>query len=273
MVHRATSRAECDAYHDVMDLGLNNRVYIVTGASGGLGFASASALNADGAYVVLASRSQERLDAARQQLPHPDRAVAVAADLADAQTAQRLVDRARSEYGRLDGAVISVGGPAAGSNHDVTEEQWRDAFESVFLGGLRMARTVLEHPIEDGDQIAVTLVLSSSVKSPIPGLAISNGLRPGLAMAAKTLADECGPRGGRVNVLLPGRIDTDRVRHLDSLADDPAAQKASAEAGIPLRRYGRPEEFGQVAAFITSPAAAYVSGVALAVDGGATRAL
>ena len=256
-----------------MDLGLKNRVYIVTGASGGLGFASAQELVRDGACVVIASRDEARINDAAKRLDAPDQVRAVAADLGDASTAQRLIDTATQAFGQLDGAVISVGGPAAGRNSDVTEQQWRDAFDSVFLGGLRMAQAVLAAPRPAGTQAAVTLVLSSSVKNPIPGLAISNGLRPGLAMAAKTLADEHGPAGGRVNVLLPGRIDTDRVKHLDGLSDDPAATKQQAEAAIPLRRYGTPEEFGRVAAFVTSPAAAYISGAAIPVDGGAMRSL
>ena len=136
-----------------------------------------------------------------------------------------------------------------------------------------LARAVLDTPFDPASGMAVTLVLSSSVKSPIPGLAISNGLRPGLAMAAKTLADEYGPRGGRVNVLLPGRIDTDRVKSLDAGTGDAEASKAKAEAGIPLGRYGTPEEFGRVAAFVTSPAASYLTGIAIPVDGGALRTL
>ena len=198
---------------------------------------------------------------------------AVAADLADPQTPARLIAVAKESFGRLDGAVVSVGGPPAGKLGDTTEEQWRAAFDSVFLGGLRMARAVLDEPFEPEAQMAVTMVLSSSVKSPIPGLAISNGLRPGLAMAAKTLADEYGPRGGRVNVLLPGRIDTDRVRSLDAGGGDAEATRAKNEGAIPLGRYGTPEEFGRVAAFVTSPAASYLSGIALPVDGGSLRTL
>ena len=256
-----------------MDCGLNGRSYIVTGASSGLGFASAQALGAEGADLVIASRDQERIDDAAARLDSPAGVRAVVADLADESAAQRLVATAQEAYGRLDGAVISVGGPPAGRLEDTSEQQWRDAFESVFLGGLRMARAVLDTPFDPASGMAVTLVLSSSVKSPIPGLAISNGLRPGLAMAAKTLADEYGPRGGRVNVLLPGRIDTDRVKSLDAGTGDAEASKAKAEAGIPLGRYGTPEEFGRVAAFVTSPAASYLTGIAIPVDGGALRTL
>jgi 3-oxoacyl-[acyl-carrier protein] reductase len=252
-----------------MDLGLRDRVYIVSGASRGLGHATAAQLVAEGARVVLCSREESRAVAAAQALGSPEQVVGVAGDLADPEAADRLVATALERFGRLDGTVISVGGPPPGPAATVEDDTWRAAFESVFLGPLRLARAVLAA----GGNQAVTFVLSSSVRSPIPGLAISNGLRPGLAMAAKTLADEYGPQGSRVNVVLPGRIDTDRVRELDEAGGDPAASRTRSEAGIPLGRYGTPEEFGTVTAFVTSPAASYLSGTAISVDGGATRVL
>ena len=171
-------------------------------------------------------------------------------------------------YGRVDGALVSVGGPPAGPALGLTDEQWRSAFDSVFLGPVRLCRAVVAALPPTGGSLA--LVLSTSVKAPIAGLAASNGLRPGLAMLAKTMADELGPQGVRVNGLLPGRVDTDRVRTLDG--DDPAVREGVA-ATIPLRRYGTPEEFGRVAAFVLSPAASYLTGAMVPVDGGLTRAL
>jgi 3-oxoacyl-[acyl-carrier protein] reductase len=252
-----------------MDLGLAGKVYIVTGGSRGLGRAVAQALVDDGAKVVLSSRSEASVAAAVSELGDGS-AVGVAADNAAADTPQRLVSAARDRFGRIDGALVSVGGPPAGTIMSTPDDAWRDAFESVFLGAVRVARTVAD-AMDDGGSIA--FVLSTSVKAPLTNLAVSNGFRPGLAMVAKSLADELGPRGIRVNGLMPGSIETERIQELNALAPDPDAARAHAEGAIPLRRYGSPDEFGRAAAFVLSPAASYVSGVALAVDGGVTRAL
>jgi 3-oxoacyl-[acyl-carrier protein] reductase len=251
-----------------MDLGLAGRVYLVTGGSRGLGRAAAEALVADGARVVISARDPEAVRAAATELGGS--AVGVPADNADPGTPARLVAASQHEFGRLDGALISVGGPPTGPVTEISDQQWSAAFDSVFLGTVRLAREVAG-ALKSGGSIA--FVLSTSVRSPIPGLAVSNGLRPGLAMVAKTLADELGPRGIRVNGLLPGRVGTERVAELDALTGDPAAARARSEAAIPLRRYGEPAEFGRVAAFLLSPAASFVSGAMLPVDGGALRTI
>jgi 3-oxoacyl-[acyl-carrier protein] reductase len=246
-----------------MDLGLKDRVYVVTGATRGLGNAAARELVADGAKVVITGREEKSVaDAAAGLGPN---AVGVAADNADPGAAARLTAVARERFDGFDGVLISVGGPAPGFVADNTDEQWQAAFESVFLGAVRLARAAAAE-LEAGGVIG--FVLSGSVHEPIPGLTISNGLRPGLAGFAKSLADELGPRGIRVVGLLPSRIDTDRVRQLDGLSADPAATRAENEARIPLRRYGKPEEFGRTAAFLLSPAASYLTGIMLPVDGG-----
>ncbi|MEO6605199.1 MAG: SDR family oxidoreductase [Aeromicrobium sp.] len=251
-----------------MDLGLTDRTYILTGATGGLGLATAKVLVADGANVVISSRSYESVD--RTVVDLGPRAIGVAADNAANDTPARLIAAAKSTFGRLDGALISVGGPTAGALMERTEDQWRAAFESVFLGSIRLATEIAAELTEGG---SIAFVLSSSAKMPVANLAISNGLRPGLAMAAKTMADELGPRGIRVNGLLPGRVDTERVRELDALADDPAAARAANEATIPLRRYGLPSEFGNAAAFLLSPASSFITGTMLPVDGGLIRGI
>lgn len=253
-----------------MDLGLKDRVYVVTGGGRGLGLAAARELAAEGAKVVLSGRTAATVDAAAAELGGPERALGVVADNADPATAETLLATARTRFGALDGVLVSVGGPPAGAAADMTDEQWLAAFQSVFLGAVRLARAAATSLGEGG---VIGFVLSGSVREPIPGLAISNGLRPGLAGFAKTLASEVGPRGIRVVGLLPARIDTDRVRELDSLGGDAEAARAAHSARIPLRRYGTPEEFGRTAAFLLSPAASYLTGLMLPVDGGALHSL
>ncbi len=251
-----------------MDLGLADHVYVVTGGGRGLGRATADLLVAEGARVVLSGRSQQTLDAAVADLG--DRAVAVAGDNADPETASRVVDRAVHTWGRLDGALVSVGGPPTGPIMEISDETWTTSFQSVFVGGLRIARAVAGAMQGPG---SIAFVLSTSVKSPLANLSVSNGLRPGLAMAAKSMADELGPRGIRVNGLMPGRVGTDRVFELDESSGDAAAAKEKAVASIPLGRYGEPEEFAAAAVFLLSPASSFVSGAMLPVDGGMLRSL
>jgi 3-oxoacyl-[acyl-carrier protein] reductase len=253
-----------------MDLGLADRVFILTGASRGLGFATAQALVGDGARVVISSRDGDRVAEAVTALGGPDRALGVTADLSDPSTPRELVHAAQERFGRLDGALVSVGGPSPGTASSMSDDQWTSAFETVFLGSVRAARTFASALPEGG---AIGLVLSTSVKTPLAGLGLSNGFRPGLAMVAKDMADEFGARGIRVLSILPGRFMTDRSRELFEAAADPVAAAESVAAGVPLRRIGEPTEFGRVAAFLLSPAASYVTGVAVAVDGGALRTL
>ncbi|MET8949233.1 SDR family oxidoreductase [Streptomyces sp. NPDC004393] len=246
-----------------MDLGLKDRVYVVTGATRGLGNAAARELVADGAKVVVTGRDEQRAAEAAAELGA--NAVGVAVDNADPAAPARLISAAREHFGGFDGILISVGGPPPGYLADNTDEQWTTAFESVFLGAVRLARAAAEELTEGG---VIGFVLSGSVHEPIPGLTISNGLRPGLAGFTKSISDELGPRGIRAVALLPARIDTDRVRELDALSADPEATRAANEARIPLRRYGSPDEFGRAAAFLLSPAASYLTGIMLPVDGG-----
>ena len=247
-----------------MDLGLRDRVYVITGGTKGLGFATAQCLVDDGAKVVVSSRSQQSVDAALVKLG--DNARGLAADNADPDTPGRLVQLALDEFGHLDGALISVGGPPGTNPPQASEQQWQAAFESVFLGVIRMTQALLPHL---GEGAAIGLVLSTSVKSPVPGIEISSGLRPGLAMWAKHLADDIGQRGIRVFSLLPGRILTDRMTEL---MPDEADRNRMAQT-IPLRRMGEPEEFGRIGAFLLSPAASYLTGLSVPVDGGALRSL
>jgi len=253
-----------------MDLGLSDRVYVVTGASRGLGRACAEQLAAEGARLVLCGRDEQALGATAAYLGGPERALPVPGDLSAPGIETCLVAAAMARYGRLDGALISLGGPSHSTAMETDDGAWRLAFESFFLAPLRLARTVGRLSSPEG--MSIVLVLSSSVREPIEGLALSNGLRPGLAMVAKNLADELGDRSVRVNAILPGRIDSDRGRVLDAggRLDETRRQ---AEAQIPLGRYGEPLEFARPAVFLLSPAASYVTGTVLAIDGGMTRSL
>lgn len=267
-----------------MDLGLRGRVYLVTGGSRGLGFAAAQTLLAEGARVVLSAPHETSAATAAARLAQSagaaDAAIWVAADNADPTTPERLIATANDRLGRLDGALISVGGAPAGTVATTTDEAWRSAFESVFLGAIRLARALAAELSDQSDAGPVTgpvtgtggslvFVLASSVRVPLTELAISNGLFPGLAGVVKMLAGELGPTGIRINGLLPVRIATDRVRELDALRGDPDEERARQSARIPLRRYGEPEEFGRVAAFLLSPAASFITGAMIPVDGGA----
>jgi 3-oxoacyl-[acyl-carrier protein] reductase len=271
-----------------MDLGLRDRVYLVIGGSRGLGFAAAQELVADGARVVLSAPHEATASAASARLAqHAAAAGAVAwvvADNADPAAPGQLIAAARERFGRLDGALISVGGSPPGTVATTTDEAWRSAFESVFLGGVRLARVLVADLVGEGTGGAaagsvtgaggsIVFVLASSVRVPLAELAIANGLFPGLAGVVKTLADELGPAGIRVNGVLPVRIATDRVRELDALRGDPDEVRARLSEHIPLRRYGEPEEFGRAAAFLLSPAASYITGAMIPVDGGAISSI
>ena len=207
---RGTGRTRSGAKgRSFMDLGLSGKTFVVTGASEGLGFASARELLREGAMVTVSSRSQSKVaDAVTQLSAHRPGAVhGIAADNGDPKSAERVVESALSHWGKLDGLVVSVGGPPLATALGATDEDWESSFHSVFLGTIRLIRAAVPSMTEGG---AVVLVLSISVKSPLPQLGISNGLRPGLAMAAKDIADELGPRGIRVVSMLPGLFNTAR---------------------------------------------------------------
>ncbi|MFM7146455.1 MAG: SDR family oxidoreductase [Actinomycetales bacterium] len=259
-----------------MELGLQDRVYIITGGTRGLGFATAAALVDEGARVVVVGRNSA--DVKHAQAALGTACLGMSGDLGDPQCPELAIANDMARFNRVDGALISVGGPAPGTVLDRTDADWESAFGSIFLGTVRFARRIAQHLLdadvpggESGVNGVIGIVLSVSVRQSIPGLTLSNALRPGLAMVVSDLADEVGPQGIRTFGLLPGRIATERTQQLDEATGDSAGARARAEAMIALRRYGTPREFGDCAAFLLSPRASYITGTCLAVDGGLLR--
>lgn len=256
-----------------MDLGLKDKLFVVGGGSKGLGRGTADALVAEGARVLLVSRDRESIDRAVADLGPAARGVA--ADMADLDTAEKVAAAVDAEFGgRLDGVVINAGGPPAGKALDLTDEQWIGSYQLLIGGPLRLLRALVPKMDQGG---AILFITSTSVRQPIPNLDSSNVLRPGVAALAKTLAQELAPEI-RVNSLMPGRFNTDRIRTLDlsraeSLGVSTQEVAVEASKAIPLGRYGEPIELGRFGAFLLSPAASYISGVAAQVDGAMVTAL
>lgn len=258
-----------------MDLALTDRVIVVTGGTSGLGRSVADALVAEGARVVVASRSSSKVQDAVAALGGGARAHGVVADIVSRSTPDELLEAAHGAFGRVDGLFVSHGGPRPGPAVDLDDDILDEALALAAAGPIRLLRTFGAALGDGGAMVALT---STSSVEPISGLATSNLARPAVWGYVKNLADELGPRGVRVNALLPGRFGTGRLDDLhQSVADTQGRSfdevRAEAAAAIPLRRVGDPTELGRVGAFLLSPAASYVTGQAWAVDGGATSSL
>lgn len=262
-----------------MDLGLSGKAVLVTAASKGLGRAIATELAREGARVVISSREEGALSKTAAEIREETGAEVDyrAADLKSAAEIEALVSHAAERFGGVDVLVNNTGGPPAGTFDDLDDAAWQAAFEGILLSLIRCVRGVLPHMRERGGGRIVN-VASSSVKQPIENLILSNTFRAGLAGLAKSLSAELAPDGILVNTLGPGRISTARSEGMDLAQAEargvPVEEvRGSFEARIPLGRYGTPEEFARVAAFLASPANGYVTGQAILVDGGMVRAL
>jgi 3-oxoacyl-[acyl-carrier protein] reductase len=254
-----------------MMLGLDNKSFVVGGASHGLGRAVAEQLVAEGARVLLVARDADTIQEVAQELG--EQAFPYAADLMEPSDIDEVAEAAR-RLGRLDGVLANAGGPPFGPALELSDDQWFDAFQILIGGPVRLLRNLVPQMNEGASILFIT---SSSVRQPIENLDASNVLRPGVAALAKCLANELGPRI-RVNSLAPGRIDTARSRSLDesraqALGVSVEEQRRTVSEGIPLGRYGEPAELGRAAAFLLSPAASYITGISLQVDGGLVSAI
>ncbi len=256
-----------------MDLGLAGARALVGGGSGGLGGAIATVLASEGARTALAARPSDRLDAAVGRLG--DAGIATPADLATRDGPGSAVAAAVGALGGLDLLVVNSGGPPPGRFEDLDETAWQRAIDGTLWTAIRLIQAALPH-LRASDRPAILVILSSSVREPIPSLTTSNLLRPGLAGLIKSLVAEIAPV--RINGVAPGRIATDRIAQLDTARATetgiPVEQVRRETIGrIPLGRYGEPAELGRVGAFLLSPAASYLTGAIVPVDGGMVRAL
>lgn len=255
-----------------MDLHITGKNALVLASSSGLGKAIAKELAAEGANVMLTSRNKDKLEAAKADIETVAKGKVsyVIADMTDARSIEMLVETTRSEFGKINMLVNNSGGPTAGKFEDLTDADWQKAFDLTLLGYVRVTRAVLPDLKETKGRILNNA--SSSIKQPIDGLLLSNAFRMGIQGLSKTLARELGPAGVLVNTIGAARIQTDRIDSLDESRSEKQGVplediKRRFEEKIPVGRYGTPEEFAKLAAFLVSYANTYVSGQAILVDG------
>ena len=248
-----------------MDLGLEGKVALVTGASQGIGRAVARALAAEGAQVAVSSRSQEKIDAAAGEV---GAARAYVHDMADLDGAPALLDSIEDDLGPLAVLVTNTGGPSGGDPLEFTREQWQDAHRELMLGPMALIQRALPGMRERGFG-RILNISSSAAREPIPGLMLSSAHRSGMLATFHTIAGKVAADGVTLNTILPGRIATSRLEHLYGSIEE--AEKVARDE-VPAARLGQADEIGAAAAFLCSEAASYVTAQALAVDGGLMRA-
>jgi 3-oxoacyl-[acyl-carrier protein] reductase len=252
-----------------MDLGISGKVALVTGGSAGIGLAAAKSLAREGCDVCVAARNPERLADAVVELQEFGKVVhAVLADVEDPTAARRVVEETRSVLGPIDILVANAGGPPAGRFDQASLGDWEVAIQRNLLGTVRLIHAVLPEMRSRGWGRIVTIT-SRSAREALDGLALSNATRSAVAGVVRTLAREVGHDGVLVNNVMPGPIDTERLRELAG-GEEMLAERGKA---VPVGRIGRPEEVGDVVAFLASERASFVNGVSMLVDGGESRVI
>ena len=254
-----------------MELDLTDRRALVCGGSRGLGAATAAALAEEGARVAVVARDRASLRSLADTLG----AEAIACDLSEATGPAAAVDAAVAALGGLDLLLVNAGGPRAGTFDEIDDDAWRTAIEGTLMSAIRLIRAATP-VLRASDVPAIVIILSSSVREPIPSLITSNVLRPGLDGLVKSLVSEIAPI--RINGIAPGRVATGRITELDErratdLGLEVEEVRRQLIARIPLGRYGEPREVGKVVTFLLSPAASYVNGTVVGIDGGMVRSL
>lgn len=262
-----------------MDLGLKDKIAMVGGASKGLGFAVARALAMEGAQVSIASRDPDAIARAADAISREtaSKALPVAADLSTSDAIARWHAATLEQFGGVDLLFANTGGPPAGTALSFDDRAWQAAFDLLLMSVIRTVRLVVPSMKARGGG-AILIGTSSSVKEPISNLALSNVFRSGVTSLAKTLSLELAPEKIRVNTLIPGRIATDRLKQLDEINARKSGialdeQEKLSASMVPMGRYGAPDEFGRVGAFLLSDAASYITGAAIQADGGLIKGL
>ena len=261
-----------------MDLGLRDKIALVTASSAGLGFATAWELVQEGAKVMICGRSPERLAEALQKLETiggTERVRGRVADVTQQSEVEALVQDVVAQFGGLDILVTNAGGPPAGSFVSIGLDTWEQAMQLTLMSNVRLIKTALPY-LQQSAAASILTITSVSAKQPMAGLLLSNVLRPAVLGLTKTLSQELAPI--RVNSILPGWTETERVMSLLTYRSEQNhttidQEREARASSIPLKRIGQPEEFGKVAAFMVSAAASYLNGVMLQVDGGGYSAL
>jgi len=248
-----------------MDLGLDGRVALVTGASQGIGFGIARALTAEGARVAVSSSSQERIDAAAKEIG----AIGFVHDTRDLDAAPGLIEQVERELGPLDVLVTNTGGPPGGEPLEFTVEQWQDAQRELMLGPMALIQAAMPG-MRERRFGRILNISSSAAREPIPTLMLSSGHRAGMLAVFRTVARKVAGDGVTLNTILPGRIATDRIAHLHGSIEQ--AQEIAREE-VPAGRLGTAEEIAAAGAFLCSEPASYITGVALLVDGGLMQSI